>query len=79
MITANDALALLQQIGHADIDIDNQALMSDGILSSIAIMLLIGAIEEQYNCHIDEDMLDMDCFESCQAIADLVNKATALA
>lgn len=77
MVTANDTLALLQQIGRSDITITDQSLMSEGKLNSIDIMDLVGAIESKYNCIIDADLIDVECFESCDAIAKFIDKVLA--
>ena len=77
MVSANDALALLQQIVHTDIAITDQDLMTNGKLNSIDIMNLVGAIEAQYNCLIDAELIDVDCFESCEAIAKFIDKVLA--
>lgn len=77
MVSANDALALLQQIGHTDIAITDQDLMTNGKLNSIDIMNLVGAIEAQYNCLIDAELIDVDCFENCEAIAKFIDKVLA--
>lgn len=77
MVTANDALALLQQIGRSDITITDQSLMSEGKLNSIDIMDLVGVIESKYNCIIDAELIDVECFESCDAIAKFIDKVLA--
>ena len=77
MITANDALALLHKIGCTNISVDDQNLMSNNVLNSIDIMNLISAIEEDYNCSVDVDFIDVANFESCEAIAQIIANAVA--
>ena len=77
MITANDALALLHKVGCTSISIDDQNLVSNNVLNSIDIMNLISAIEEEYNCSVDVDLLDVSNFENCDAIAQIITNALA--
>lgn len=77
MITANDALALLHKIGCTSISIYDQNLMSNNVLNSIDIMNLISAIEEDYNCSVDVDLIDVANFENCEAIAQIIANAVA--
>lgn len=77
MITANDALALLHKIGCTSISIDDQNLMSNNVLNSIDIMNLISAIEEDYDCSVDVDLIDVANFENCEAIAQIIANAVA--
>ena len=77
MITANDALALLHKIGCTSISVDDQNLVSNNVLNSIDIMNLISAIEEDYNCSVDVDLIDVENFENCEAIAQIITNAIA--
>lgn len=77
MITANDALVLLHKIGCTNINVGDQNLMSNNVLNSIDVMNLISAIEEDYNCSVDVDLIDVANFESCEAIAQIIANAVA--
>lgn len=77
MITANDALTLLHNIGYEDLTTADKNLLSERKLDSIAIMNLISAIEDTYGCEIDFDLVDQSCFEDCDAIAKFIEKSLA--
>lgn len=74
MVTPNDVLELLKQIGHDNISLDEQNLVSNGLINSIDIMNLISEIESKYSCMVDVDLIEINSFENCQAIAGLINK-----
>lgn len=74
MVTPNDVLELLKQIGHDNISLDEQNLVSNGLINSIDIMNLISEIESKYSCMVDVDLIEINSFENCQAIAELINK-----
>ena len=45
-------------------------LIESGILTSLDLFELIVGLEEQFNIHIDEDLIDPDNFQSASVISE---------
>lgn len=63
---------ILQLSGLDNID-KNINLFESSILNSIAVLDVIGFIEKEYDISIEDDELDMDHFNSINALADFVS------
>jgi acyl carrier protein len=60
--------------GDASVSIDNETPLCDGIIDSIALMELVGFLEERFGIQIDDRDLVADNFRSVSAIEALVTK-----
>ncbi len=75
MVTASDVLALIHEMGHTDITLETQNLVTDDLLSSIEIFNLIIMIEERFGQNINGSLLSPESLSSCASIAKLLQPA----
>lgn len=75
MVTASEVLELLHNLGYNDITLDDKRILDEGKLNSLGLMSLISAIEMNFGCMVDPSDLLYSSFESCESIADLINKS----
>lgn len=74
MISAKDVLDLLHEMGRTDITLEQQGLVTNGILKSLEIFRLITLIEDHYQISFDTDDLTPENLSSCDQIASLAAK-----
>jgi len=60
--------------GDASVSIEDGTPLCDGIIDSIALMELVGFLEERFGIQIDDRDLVADNFRSVSAIEALVNR-----
>ena len=77
MITASDVLTIIHKMGRDDISIDTQNLITDGILSSLEIIRLIGMLEEHFDRSIDGSSLTPESLSNCENIAQLLEQSVS--
>ncbi len=67
-------IAVLNEI-HDDVDYEScEALMDDQILSSLDLMQLIAALDEEFSVEIPAEEISVDNFNSVAAIEALVKR-----
>ncbi|EAK5229608.1 acyl carrier protein [Campylobacter jejuni] len=73
-ISMQDIKNLFESIDRYDIEETQDELISNGVLDSIAIMALVGAIEDKYNIEVDFDYMIPDNFKNFWTIRDVILK-----
>lgn len=69
--------ALLDILKEVKNDIDygkETALVDEGLLDSLEIVTIIGAIEEKFGVEINPDDIDPDNFQSAEAMWKMIQK-----
>ncbi|EAK5229584.1 acyl carrier protein [Campylobacter jejuni] len=69
-----DIKQLFEEIGKNDIDENCNNFLEDGIIDSIAIMALVGVIEDKYNIEVDFDYMTPENFKNFWTIRDIILK-----
>lgn len=68
----NDFIAMLKKI-KPNVDFENEdALVDDGILESLDIIMIIAEIADKYDVIIPSDEITSDNFNSAEALYELV-------
>lgn len=65
---------IMQIKNDAELKLDSDKLVSDGILDSLDIMNLIMKLEDEFNIEIDPEDVLSENFESISAITTLIEK-----
>jgi acyl carrier protein len=60
--------------GDASVSIGDETPLCDGIIDSIALMDLVGFLEERFGIRVDDQDLVAENFRSVAAIEQLVNR-----
>lgn len=66
---------LFVAIGKPNVDENMQNLLSDGIIDSMDIMMLVFEIEKRYKKPLRSEFIINECFESFETIAAMIDKA----
>ncbi|MCV3409994.1 phosphopantetheine-binding protein, partial [Campylobacter sp. IFREMER_LSEM_CL1890] len=72
MVNMSDIKTIFSNIGRNDIDENVDDLFEKKIMDSIAIMDLVGAIEDFYGIEIDFDYLEYDNFKNLFTIQNMI-------
>ncbi|EII8775320.1 MULTISPECIES: phosphopantetheine-binding protein [Campylobacter] len=72
MVNLNDIKTIFSNIGKSDIDENIDNLFESNLMDSIAIMDLVGEIEEFYNIEIGFDHLEYDNFKNLFTIQKMI-------
>lgn len=70
-------LELFKEIGRLDITGEETDLLSSSTIDSMDIMSLIEAFRRKYGHEVDAMLLEEKSFESCAAIAEVLNQSLA--
>ncbi|EOG4053596.1 acyl carrier protein [Campylobacter jejuni] len=73
-VSIKDIKQLFEEIGKNDIDENCNNFLEDGIIDSIAIMALVGVIEDKYNIEVDFDYMTPENFKNFWTIRDIILK-----
>lgn len=67
-------LAILRDVNE-DVDFENEtALVDDGLIDSFDINVIIAALDEEYDIHIEVGDIEPENFNSAQAIMETVKR-----
>jgi acyl carrier protein len=67
-------LKIIEEINPYEEINEDTKLISDGILDSLTLVILINEIEEEYKITIPEEYVKPECFENVLDIVNLVSK-----
>ncbi len=68
---------LLQMLSEIkdDVDFENEtALVDDGLIDSLALTIIIAALDETFDIHISTGDIEPENFNSAQAMLELVHR-----
>lgn len=71
-------IELIQQTLHIDLALaEDTPLLSSGLVDSFGLVVLLGAIEEEYDVTLDESELGVDTFDTPAQIRERIRMAAA--
>ncbi|MGJ0112852.1 phosphopantetheine-binding protein [Campylobacter molothri] len=73
-ISVKEVKQLFEEIGKSDIDENCCDFIEEGIIDSLAIMSLIGAIEQKYDLEIDFDYMVPENFKNFNVVKNMIEE-----
>lgn len=69
-------LEILSDVDEAILDYDGDNMIAEGIISSMDIIEIISALEEEFDIEIDAKYADEEYFANKEAIIELIRNLT---